>query len=307
MLSCEKELSMKYLLILLLAVSVLSSCKDDEEPPIVEVPNPFLIKPGDAPLIVAHGGAKDLNPENTMLAFDYAVSANCDVLEMDIALTKDTVIVTIHDLTIDATSDGTGNVIDYTFDELQQFNFGYDFKALDGTYPYRNAQVKIPSLEALFTKYPNEYMIIEIKDGGANGLLAAEQLVALIREHDMVKKVVAFSFSNEVMDHFHSINADSVLTGAALGDGFAFVGAAQTNPDTILPLRYDVCAFPASMLGLNLDSDTIINAAHRNNVAMHYWTINDKQQMKDLIQKGVDGIITDRPDLMKEALAELGF
>ncbi len=291
----------------MLLVSTLSSCKEEDEPPQVTLPNPFFVKPGDAPLIVAHGGAKHMNPENTMLAFDYAVGADCDVLEMDVAITKDTVLVLIHDLTIDATSDGTGNVVDYTFDELQQFNFGYDFEALDGTYPYRNTQVKIPSLGELFIKYPNEYMIIEIKDLGANGFLAAGQLSDLIRKHNMTEKVVVFSFSDDVMNHFHSINTDGVYTGAALGDGFSFVGAAQTNPDTVLHLRYDLCAFPTSMLGINLDSDTIIKAAHNSNVAIHYWTINDKDEMKELIHKGVDGIITDRPDLMKEALAELGF
>jgi glycerophosphoryl diester phosphodiesterase len=150
-------------------------------------------------------------------------------------------------------------------------------------------------------------MMIEIKDVGANGLLAAEQLISLIRNYNMTEKVVAFSFSDEVMNHFHNNNTDSVYTGAALGDGFSFVGAAQTNPDTTLQLRFDICAFPTSMLGLNLDSDTIISVAHKNNVAIHYWTINDKEEMKELIQKGADGIITDRPDLMKEALAELGF
>ena len=298
---------MRYLLFFLVIVTGFFSCKEEEQLPEQQPLTPFHINPGDAPLVVAHGGAKHLNPENTMLAFDYAVDANVDVLEMDVCLTKDTVLVTIHDITIDDTSDSTGHVMDYTFAELQQFNFGYNFKALDGTYPYRNTHVPIPSLEEIFAKYPDEFMMIEIKDEGANGLLAAEQLVALINEYNMASKVVAFSFSNEVMDHFHSINTSDIFSGASLGDGFGFVGAAQTNPDTILPLRFDVFASPTSMLGLHLDSDTIINAARRNHAAIHYWTVNDKEEMKTLIEKGVDGIITDRPDLMKEALAELGF
>ena len=265
---------------------------------------------GEAPLVVAHGGAKHLNPENTMMAFDYAVNAKVDILEMDVALTKDTVLVTIHDLTIDDTSDSTGSVIDYTFQELQQFNFAYNFKDLDGNYPYRDTLVKIPSLKEILEKYPNEFMLIEIKDNGANGKLAAEVLLSLIVDYNMSKKVAAFSFSDEVMNHFHSINSAGIFTGASLSDGLAFAAALEANPDTVLPLRYDVLAIPTSFtipLSISLDSDTIITAAHRNEVAIHYWTINEKEEMKSLIQKGVDGIITDRPDLMREALSEEGF
>lgn len=287
-------------------VLFLSACKSTDE----ELPadtTPFLIEPGEPALIVAHRGGRDLKPENTLLAFDNAVALGADVLEMDVCLTKDSILVTSHDLTVDRTSDTTGNIIDYTYQQLQAFNFGYDFQALDGTYPYRNNPVRIPKLEDIFARYPHAYMVIEIKDAGASGKLAAEKLMALIRSYGMAHKAVVFSFSDDVMNHVHSINSDSVFTGASFGDGFSFVTAVLTSPDTLLTLRCDVLAFPTEMLNINLTSDTIITAAHRNHAAIHYWTINDKEEMKSLIQKGADGIITDRPDLMKEALAELGF
>src|SRR5687767_1126741 len=101
------------------------ACKSSDEEPVPADTHPFLIEAGEAALNVAHRGGRLLFPENTLVAFDSAVAMNVDVLELDVCLTKDSVLVTIHDITIDRTSDSIGNVIDFTFAELQQFNFGY--------------------------------------------------------------------------------------------------------------------------------------------------------------------------------------
>lgn len=284
---------------------IFSSCKEEENEP--ERKNPFLTETGKPSMVVAHRGGRGLYPENTLVAFDSAVILGVDVLEMDVALTKDSVLVTIHDETIDRTCDTTGKVIDYTYAELQAFNFGYNFETASGTFPYRANPVRIPRLEDIFAQHPNEFMVIEIKDGGETGKRAADKLMHFIRTYNMKEHVAAFSFSNEVMDYFHSINTDDVFTGAAINDGLSFVLGVRANPDTVLPIRVDVFAFPLDMFGIDLSSDTIIRAAHRHNAAIHYWTINDKDEMKTLIQKGADGIITDRPDLMQEALTELGY
>jgi len=294
-----------FFLLLPCAALLFSSCKDEEQEP--ENKNPFLIEAGSATQNVAHRGGRNLYPENTLFAFDSAALLEVDVLEMDVHLTKDSILVTIHDETIDRTCDTIGNVIDYTFDELQAFNFGYNFQASNGSYPYRANPVRIPKLEDILAQHGEELMVIEIKDGGAAGLLAADKLIALLHQYTMQEKVAAFSFSDDVMDYFHSINTDGVFTGASLGDGLSFVLAVRANPDTMLTIRADVLAFPQEMIGIDLTSDIIISAAHRHNVAIHYWTINDKDDMKALIQKGADGVMTDRPDLMQEALEELGF
>lgn len=293
--------------LLLLACVGLScfSCKDDEQEP--EAANPFLIKPGDATQNVAHRGGTRLYPENTLVAFDSAALLGVDVLEMDVHLTKDSVLVTIHDESVDRTCDTAGNVIDFTYDELKAFNFGYNFQATDGSYPYRAHPVRIPRLEDILARHGNALMVIEIKDAATAGMRAADKLLALLRQYDMQKKVAVFSFSDDVMDYFHSINTEGICTGASLTDGLSFVLAVRANPDTTLAVRAGMFAFPQVMLSVNLTSDTIIRAAHRHNVAIHYWTINDKNTMKTLIQKGADGVMTDRPDLMKEALQELGF
>ena len=98
----------------------------------------FRIEKGERPLVIAHGGAKLMNPENTVMAFDYAYNIGVDVLEMDLRLTKDNVLITHHNETIDETSDHTGLVMDYTYDELVQMNFGAKFTDYEGKQPYKN-------------------------------------------------------------------------------------------------------------------------------------------------------------------------
>src|SRR5690349_9342520 len=99
-------------------------------PPRGVVPgqNPWRPKPGQRPLVIAHGGGQGLRPPNTLEAFEHSVALGCDVLEMDLHLTKDGVLVTLHDDTIDRTSDGTGRASDFTLAELKAKNFGFKFK-----------------------------------------------------------------------------------------------------------------------------------------------------------------------------------
>ena len=90
--------------------------------------NIFRMKEGERTKVIAHGGAKQLFPENTIEAFDGVMELGVDILEMDVCLTKDEVVVTHHDKTIDRTSDGSGRVRDYTYEELKNFNFGKSLK-----------------------------------------------------------------------------------------------------------------------------------------------------------------------------------
>ena len=320
---------MKYTLYsLFILMIVVSSCKKKEPiDPIENDPNnnppadttgtndstnvydvfPYIIEPGTRPIVIAHRGGRGLRPENTLVAFDYAVSIGVDVLEMDVVLTKDSVLVTIHDVTIDNTADTTGSVADYTYQQLQQFNFGYHFQASDGTYPYRTDPVRIPRLQDVLMAYPDALLNIEIKNSGAEGMYAASRLVDLINTYHNPKKVVAFSFDNTVMNYFRSINTDSIITGASLNDVTDFLQAYQSGTDSVFNIEGQVFALPTDFSSIDLTESNFIDAIHRHDVGVHYWTINDKAEMKTLIQKGADAIITDRPDLMQEALTELGF
>ncbi len=269
--------------------------------------NPYRISKGDAPWIIGHGGAKQLFPENTMLAFRGAAQIGVDALEMDFCMTKDEILVTHHDLTIDRMSDGTGNLIDYTYDELLQFNFGEGFQDINGNYPYKEDTVAIGKLEEVFIEFSDKPLMVEIKNVGENGKRAAELLKALIEKHQIQDHIVVVAFSEEVLAYFYEITNGEILIGTSEEETKDFVFTGLSAMEFLYQPNASVVAIPTANSGISLASKRIINSAHRRNMAVHYWTINDKATMRDLIEKGADGLITDRPDLMKEVLVEMGF
>lgn len=274
---------------------------------VIEI-NPFSTTENKRPLVIAHGGAKDLFPENTMVAFDGSVAIGIDMLEIDVCLTKDNILITHHDKTIDSMTDGTGEIHDYTFEELKAFNFGYGFKDLEGNNPYANISVSVTQLSDVFKKYPNLLYNVEIKNSGDIGEQAADILYELIKEYDLFDNILVPSFDDETINHFREITNNSVLTSSAREETKKYIYYHLAQMDNLVfDINYEAMQLPLSNSGVNLATKAIINDAHRRNIAVHYWTIDDKETMRKLILMGADGIITDRPDLMNEVLDELGY
>jgi glycerophosphoryl diester phosphodiesterase len=274
-------------------------------PPRDVVPgqNPWRPKPGHRPLIIAHGGGQGLQPPNTLEAFAHSVKLGCDALEMDLRLTKDGALVTLHDETIDRTSDGTGRAIDFTLAELKGKNFGYKFKDPAGTRPYRERPARLAALEELFVRFPTTPMIVELKDRGANGVNAAAALTRLIEQHRREASVIVAAFDDATLDEFRRSSRGRVFTAAPMERTRRFVICNKTLLDWFAPTADQALQIPVAASGFQLDTPRLIRAAHRRNVAVHYWTINDATEMKRLIELGADGIMTDRPDRLLEVLA----
>lgn len=270
--------------------------------------NPFAISSNGRPLVIAHGGAKDLFPENTMVAFDGAMDIGVDMLEIDVCLTKDDILITHHDLTIDSMSDGSGAVRDYTFEELKAFNFGDGFKALDGSFPYKDKYVAVTRLEDVFSKYPDILYNVELKDKGETGEKAAGILFDLISRYGLESSILVPSFSDETINYFRELTGGTVMTSSAREETKKFIYCHIARVDNLVfDVNYEAMQLPLSNSGVNLAKKSIIKDAHRRNVAVHYWTIDDKETMKELILMGADGIITDRPDLLNDVLDEMGY
>lgn len=269
--------------------------------------NQWIIEPGSRPMVIAHGGAKLLYPENTMMAFDSVVKMGVDVLEMDLRITKDNVIVTHHDMEIDNTSDGSGNIFDKTYAELEVLNFGFQFVDLQGNKPFQSTKVKIAKLEELFIKYPAIKMIIEIKDEAELGKKAADKVLELINNHNMSDNVIVASFHDDILNYFMEISDGKVPISTSQKEATKFALTAKSLTGFTFFPEEVALQLPMKSSGLNLATSRIINSAHHHNMAIHYWTINEKEDMRSLIEKGADGIITDRPDIMIELLKEMGW
>jgi glycerophosphoryl diester phosphodiesterase len=270
--------------------------------------NPFTKASYGRPLIIAHGGSKDLFPENTMTAFDGSMAIGVDMLEIDVCLTKDNVLITHHNLTIDDMTNGTGYVRDYTLVELKAFNFGYGFKSLEGNHSYRDDFVPVTTLEMVFQKYPDILYNVELKDKDENGKEAAKALLSLIEKYEMEDRILVPSFSDESINYFREISHGQILTSSAREETKRFIYMHLAQVDNLdRNLKFQSMQLPTEDSGVNLATKAIINDAKKRNIAIHYWTIDDPDTMKKLIEMGVDGIITDRPDIMNEVLRELGY
>ena len=186
---------------------------------------PFLIKEDNRPLVIAHQGGKHLAPGNTIPAFQNAVDLGVDVIETDIHITKDGYLVTIHDPTVDASTDGKGNVVDYTLKELQQLDAAFHFQDLEGEYSYRGKGVYIPTLEEVFQRFPHTKVNIEIKDDNPGSRMdeIAQKLMLLIEEYDMEDKVLVASFDQKIIKTFQEYSKGIVATQGGRQEAKRFV------------------------------------------------------------------------------------
>ncbi len=275
----------------------------------------FVTAPGTAPMVIAHGGAKHLYPENTVMAFEESFAMGVDVLETDLCITKDGILITHHNLTVDATANASGKVSSFTLNEINQLNFGQHFVDLDGDKPYEDesdeeilSRLTPMTAEQMFETFGSETLyIMEIKDEGELGIAAANELNRLIEAYNMQEYVCVASFHPEVIAHFSNIKDANVNISMDFDTSAQFVILNYLGFGIFGNFEHAGLQLPPEMYGISLDNSYLSYKVHHNNMFLQYWTINDKQQMQELIAIGCDGIITDRPDLMFEVLEEMGL
>jgi len=259
------------------------------------------------PLVIAHQGGDGLWPGDTLYAFEKAVEIGADILEMDAHITRDGTIVLMHDEEVDRTTEGTGLIENMSLDELKQLDAAYQWSNDGGkTFPYRGQGIQVPTLEELFQRFPEMRYVIEIK-------LAQnpidQPLCDLIRKHKMQDKVMVASFHDEAMQNFREA-CPEIATSASRTEVRNFVllgkvflsGLVVPKYQSIQP-PYD----PKESLNIPIMTERFVHEAHAKNIKVEPWTVDDPVLMKQYIEWGVDGIMTDRPDLMIEVLQGMGL
>lgn len=279
---------------------------------------PFKIEQGSRPLVIAHGGAKLMNPENTVMAFNYAMDIGVDSLEMDLRLTQDNQLITYHNDYLEDFSTLSGKPIDFTYDEIITHNFGVNFTNLDGNRPYQDLSeeellsydgtLAPANLEHLFQQYGDTTLYVcEIKDDGEIGMRAADRLLELIQQYNLEEEIIVASFHKEVLDYFRSIAPDSVLTSFDMSTATDFIIANYAGYGLFTNYKHSGLQLPLSEYNIPLNTSYLTYKIHKNNKFVHYWTINEVDDMKKVIRNGADGIITDRPDILIPLLDEMGY
>ena len=257
-------------------------------------------------LVIAHRGGRGLAPEGTLTAFDHAVSLGADVLEFDTHLTKDGHLVVIHDNTVDRTTNGTGKINEMTLEEVQDLDAGYQFTNEKDEYAFRDQGIYIPTVEEVFQKYPNMRFLIELKDTNVPEMYEEmiQELWHLIQNYQMEDNVMIGSFAHEINERFEEVSKGNIPIGAGEEEVRDFATKHVARLNGLAASNVDSLQLPTEGDGFDLTSKNIIRSAKARNISVYYWTINDKETMNELIDKKVNGIMTDYPDLLIEVLEE---
>lgn len=250
-----------------------------------------------APLLIAHRGGSALAPENTLTAFDRAVRWwHADILELDVQPTRDGEVVVFHDATLDRTTDGTGPVADHSLDRIRSLDAGWSFTPDNGaTHPFRGTGVRVPTLLEVLTAYPHTRVNIEIKDGRA--------------QERVWESILEANASDRVLIAADKLRNRIRLSGrpvpvSASGDEIRLMVAQVRLGILPFPPMVDALQIPNRWEGEPVATPQLVKAAHARNMAVHVWTVDEPDEMNHLLDLGVDGIISDRPDRLARVLHE---
>ena len=293
------------------------------------------------PLLIAHGGGNREFPDNTLEAFYNAYSVDKNVMmETDVSITKDGVVILSHDTTLDRKTNVTGAIADWNYSDLmaQEVDFGYTnptkddmlsgerehFKTDDGIEKYptdveypegvlpRHEKVFLATtLEELMVAFSENRINVEIKQSGELGLKALEEVLRLVEEYDAWDRIVLASFHEELYDEFCRLKdsgevPENFMYSPANDGATEFFIMHLTKADFLFDDSMCVFQLPLEEKGFDLATKGFVNSAHRHNLAVHYWTINDPEEMRHLIEIGADGIMTDYPHRLKEVYESYG-
>lgn len=250
---------------------------------------------------MAHQGGEEVWPSNTMLAFKNAVALGVDMLDTDMHATKDGVLVLSHDDTLDRLTDTKGKIAEMTWAEVEKADAGYALTPAGQTgFPFRGQGVQVAKVRDLLTTFPTMPMTIEIKQVTPS---IAAPFCDLLRETHMTDKVIVASFSDIAMNDFRT-TCPEVMTSMTEKELKPLVLLSKIGLSGLAKAPGQFAQVPVRSGGIEVVTPAFIRAMHARGVAVHVWTINDETEMRRLIALGVDGIDTDRPDLLKTVLSE---
>lgn len=248
------------------------------------------------PLLIAHRGGSALMPENTLAAFlSAAESWRADMIELDVRATSDGHCVVIHDATVDRTTNGSGRVDHMTLGELQALDAAYHFSPDGGrSFPLRGQGIRVPTIREVFGALPEMRMTIELKSADAQ-----LPLFAAAREFDAIDRVIAAGERNAYRTSFDRWPG---AKSASLEEAMPFFVLHKLFVARFGRVPADVAQTCEVYHGRRILTPRLVRDFHRAGVLVHVWTVNDLADMERLLDWGVDGLVTDRPDRLAELL-----
>lgn len=273
-------------------------------------------------LAYAHQGGAFEAPSSTLYAIERAAKLGATGIELDVHATADGVLVICHDQTVDRTTDGSGAIAALTAAELARLDNAYWFvpgagaitgRALE-EYRYRGRAPKDPAFAVaplaavldLLEDHPDVMLNLDIKTTAPLVAPYEEALANLIRSRGYEDRTIVASFLDVATERFRAIAPD-VATSAgsqAVAELWQAVHRGSPAPDPDPP--YQVLQVPFRSGDLVVVDEQFVAVAHQLGLAVHVWTINDPKDMGDLVDLGVDGIMTDIPSVLVDLLDQRG-
>lgn len=299
--------------------------------------NGFVIERGARPLLIAHGGGNREFPDNTLEACYNAFSVDKNVmLELDVSVTKDGVVIMSHDTTLDYRTNARGAIADWNYTDLvgERVDFSYLNKKTDGavtevvkytdyagktvtpldvSYPEgvtpRDSEIfPVTTLDEILTCFPNNTVNIEIKQSGETGVKALNAVIALLVKHDAFDRVVLASFHKEIYAEIKSLKAAQYPQIFCSPEANGVAGILVTGwlgMDLFYNEPVEVLQVPMKESVITVATNGFVRTAHRHNIAVHFWTIDDESDMRYLVGIGADGVMTNLPHLLKEVYDDI--
>ena len=248
------------------------------------------------PANIAHRGASGDYPENTMLSFERAFEEGADALELDVRLTGDNEVVVFHDETLDRTTNGKGNLKDFSLKELQKLDAAYNFDA-SNNFPYRGKGIRIPTLKEVLSHFNHKPIVIEVKK---TGKYIAVQLEKIIKKAGAANRVLIASYDSQTKKRIRRLLPFTV-SAASRGEIINFHLKSKFGCSHLIKYYpFDALYLPITYKGIRVLTPHLIRAAQRQGIPIHVWTINNIAEMETLLDWGVQGILTDYPSVLNK-------
>ena len=265
-----------------------------------ESTNPFRI---GRPLIIPHGGGDGMFPEDTLYAYEHSMAMGGDVVDLDVQLTMDGIPLAFHDDTLERTTNGHGPVETKTYAELSRLDAGYNFTTDGTTHPFRGRRLLIPTIKSVLNAFPHKLVTLDLKD---LRVAAVAPLCTLLESLHRTNDVYIGVDTAEQVNQFRQL-CPEVATSGTDAERQA-QRAARAAGDTSF-VSHQLVAQPEYIGpdGTRRITPAYLAFAHRSNTAVLTWVVDDAADMTNLIDLGIDGIYTRRPDVLVALLKKTGI
>jgi glycerophosphoryl diester phosphodiesterase len=252
------------------------------------------------PVNFAHRGGAKIAPENTLEGFREGLRVGASVLELDVHATVDGTVVVHHDEKVDRTTDGSGAIREMTLAEVKRLDAGYRFTPDGGrTYPYRGEGVRIPTTEEVYREFTDVPINVEIK-GKRPGI--EETVWRIIEGVGAEERTLVVSEDSGTIRRFREASGGGVATASSSAELIFFWLLSRLRLSGLSKPPYQALQGPETYKGLRIVTPELVRRAHERGPRVDVWTIDHEPDMRRLLGFGVDGIMTDRPDILTRVL-----